>query len=79
MFTIDGLDTIDDDTVRIGRFGSGEDIFDMCRMIQFHFFYAYFFVWIYSLPSTDDLVGLFFPREVLDVHIIVCQEILEDL
>lgn len=79
MFTIDGLDTIDDDAVRIGRLRCSENIFDMCRMIEFHLFDTYFFIWINSLPSTHDLIGLFFTRKVLYVHIIVCQEILEDL
>ncbi len=79
MFTIDGLDTIDDDAVRIGRLRCSENIFDMCRMIQFHLFYPYFFIRINSLPSTDDLIGLFFTRKVLYVHIIIGQEILEDL
>lgn len=79
MLAINGLDTIDDDTVRIGGFGSGEDIFDMRRMIEFHLFYPYFFIRINSFPSTDDLIGLFFTRKILYVHIIIRQEILEDL
>jgi hypothetical protein len=79
MFAVDGLDTIDNDAVRIGRLRCGKNIFDMGRMIQFHLFYPYFFIRINSLPSTHNLISLLFSREVLDAHIIIGQEVLEDL
>lgn len=72
MLAVDSLYTINDDTVRFAGLCGSEDIFDMCSMIEFHFVYTHFFIWINSFPPAHDLISLFFSGEILYTHIIVC-------